>query len=180
MRIIREETVGLVVDLQERLVPHMSGRDELISRNRILLQGLKLLDVPVLSTEQYPKGLGKTVGGISELLSHDIPFEKITFSCCDDAAIRSRLQSLGKKTVLIAGIEAHVCILQTALDLCNYGMSPVVVEDAVASRSENDKHVALGRIAGGGGRITTVESVLFELMRTAQHASFKVLSNLVK
>ncbi|MBN1309310.1 MAG: isochorismatase family protein [Chitinispirillaceae bacterium] len=180
MRIISEETVGLVVDLQERLVPHMSGRDELIARNRILLQGFKLLDIPVVSTEQYPKGLGKTVEAIREVLPDTIPFEKITFSCCDDAAIRSRLQSLGRKTVLIAGIEAHVCVLQTAIDLNNYGMSPVVVEDAVASRRENDKRVALGRIAGGGGRITTVESVLFELMCTAQHASFKALSTLVK
>jgi nicotinamidase-related amidase len=180
MRIVKEDTLGLVIDLQERLVPHMYGHDELIEKNRLLLQGLRLLDVPVLFTEQYPRGLGKTIDRISEFFANDIPFEKITFSCCDDAAVRSRLQSLGKKTVLIAGIEAHVCVLQTALDICNSGMVPVIVEDAVSSRRERDKRVALDRIAGEGGRITTVESVLFELMRTAQHPSFKALSNLVK
>jgi hypothetical protein len=180
MRIIVAETVGLVIDLQERLVPHMHGCDELIAKNRILLKGLQLLDVPVLWTEQYPKGLGRTVGGVAELLSNDIPFEKTSFSCWDDAAIRPRMQSFGKTTVLIAGIEAHVCVLQTAIDLCGQGMSPVVVEDAVSSRRENDKRIALGRITGAGGVLTTVESVLFELARTAQHPSFKALSNLVK
>jgi nicotinamidase-related amidase len=180
MRIAIEETVGLVIDLQERLVPHMHAGEELIARTRILLQGLRLLDIPVLWTEQYPRGLGKTVGAVAELLSHDIPFEKITFSCCDDAAIRSRIRSLGRKTVLVAGIEAHVCVLQTALDLSGFGMSPVVVEDAVSSRRENDKRVALGRIAAEGGRLTTVESALFELARTARHSSFKALSKLVK
>lgn len=180
MRIIAADTVGLIIDLQERLVPHMHGRDELIARVRLLLKGLKLLDVPVLLTEQYPKGLGGTVSEIAELLPDGIRFEKISFSCCDDAAILSRLQSLGKKNVLIAGIEAHVCVLQTAIDLCGCGMLPVVAEDAVASRRENDKRIALKRIAAAGGMLTTVESVLFELARTAQHPSFKALSALVK
>ena len=180
MRITVAETVGLVIDLQERLVPHMHNCDELILKNRILIKGLKLLDIPLLWTEQYPKGLGRTVSGVAELLANDIPFEKTAFSCCDDAAILSRMQFPGKKTVLIAGIETHVCVLQTAIDLCSHGMSPVVVEDAVSSRRENDKRIALGRITGAGGRLTTVESVLFELARTAQHPSFKALSNLVK
>lgn len=180
MRILKEDAVGLIIDLQERLVTHMHERDELIAKNRLLIEGLKLLDVPIVLTEQYPRGLGKTVDGIAQLFTHDIPFEKITFSCCDDAAIRSRLQSLGRKTVIIAGIETHVCVLQTVLDLFDKGMSPVVVEDAVSSRSMSDKQVAIRRIEGMGGRTTTVESLLFELMRTAQHPSFKTISALVK
>lgn len=180
MRILREDTVGLIIDLQEKLVTHMHDRDDLVAKNRMLIEGLKLLDVPVVLTEHYPRGLGKTVENIATLFAHDIPFEKITFSCCDDAAIRSRLQLLGKKTVIIAGIEAHVCVLQTMLDLSDIGMLPVIVEDAVSSRKASDKLVALRRMEASGGLTTTAESLLFELMRTAHHPSFKAISALVK
>ena len=180
MRILKEDTVGLIIDLQERLVPHMHDAARLIAKNRLLIEGLKLLDIPLILTEQYPKGLGKTIPEIMSFFPHDIPFEKVTFSCCDDAVTRSRIQSFGKKTVVIAGIEAHVCILQTMLDLQALGMTTVVVADAVESRNETDRHFALQRIAAHGGTVTTVESILFELLRSARHPSFKSISKLVR
>jgi nicotinamidase-related amidase len=180
MRILKDDVLGLVIDLQEKLVPLVDGPERLITKNRLLIEGLNLLDIPIILTEQYPRGLGKTVAGISDLFVRDIPYEKHTFSCLEDPGIRSRIQSFGKKTVIIAGIEAHVCVLQTVLDLGAMGMTPVVVADAVSSRSVVDRQIALDRISATGGCITTVESVLFELMRTAQHPSFKAISKLIK
>jgi nicotinamidase-related amidase len=180
MRIIKENTIGFIIDFQERLMPHMHNRDELIRKSRILIQGLKLLQIPLIYTEQYPKGLGRIIDPISELLLPDHPFEKIAFSCCDDPAIMKQLQSYNKKTILISGIEAHVCVVQTVLDLIDTGYQPVVIADCTASRNDNDKEMALKRIIQEGGRVATVESILFELMRTAEHESFKALSELVK
>ncbi len=180
MRITVDDSIALIIDIQERLLPHIHDYDGLIAKTRLLIQGLQLLGVPLIITEQYPKGLGRTVGVVADLLQNYIHFEKTAFSCCDDEAIRSHLESTGRKTVLIAGIEAHVCILQTCIDLCLAGYRPFVVEDAVSSRKENDKKIALDRVKAEGGRLTTVESVLFELTGTSLHSSFREISKLVK
>lgn len=180
MHITPEAAVGLVIDLQERLLPHIQQNKELVDRCMIFVKGLKLLNVPVLSTEQYPRGLGKTDSCIREILTPDMPLEKITFSCCGTEDLMSRLESKERNIVLIAGIETHVCVLQTAIDLHDQGFVPVVVEDAVGSRRETDNQTALRRIVAEGILTTTVESVLFELMKTARHPQFKNISQLVK
>ena len=180
MRIMNKETVGLIVDLQIRLLPHMVRSETLIGKCITLIKGLKLLEVPIIYTEQYPKGLGCTDERIQKLLTPMQAIEKIAFSCCGEPAMIDLLQTFKRKTVLVAGIETHVCILQTVLDLIDAGYAPVIVEDCVGSRSENDKNIALNRIRGSGGCITTVESLLFEVMGTAKHPQFKEVTKLVK
>lgn len=180
MRITVERTSAIIIDLQEKLLPHMCDNEGLLDRCRVLLSGLALLNVPVHVTEQYPEGLGETVPAISGLFTAEHPVSKRAFSCCDEPEIIAQLKELRRSTVLLAGIESHVCVLQTALDLKALGYDPVIVTDAVSSRREVDRHVALQRVVQEGCLLTTVESVLFELMRTSRHASFKEISRLVK
>ncbi len=180
MRILIEDTVGLVIDFQERLLPHMHGKQELVENTIRLIEGLKVLEVPLLVTEQYRKGLGMTAPEISGLFAPFNPLEKMAFSCCDDQAIGRALDDSGRKTVVICGIEAHVCVLQTAVDLMERGCRPVVVGDCISSRKPSDKQTALERMMHEGAVITSCESILFELCRTAGTDQFRVISKLVK
>ncbi len=180
MRIRREDCTGVVVDIQERLFPVMEGKEEVLRRCRMLLEGLKVLDLPILHTEQYPKGLGPTIEPIRQLLEADQPIEKIAFSCCDEPDFLVSLGKTGRKTVIICGIETHVCVLQTVVDLVERGYKPVVVADCVASRNPGDKSVAIERMRMEGAVVTTCESILFELARVAGTDQFKAISRLVK
>ena len=181
MRIVLDNTVVVIVDVQERLLPHMHEADRTREKILTLIRGARALEAPLLVTEQYPKGLGPTVAPVSEALGESAPrIIKSTFSCCDDALFRERLASVGRKTVLLAGIEAHVCVLQTALDLLETGYQPVVVLDATSSRNAREREIAARRIEVEGGRITSVESILFELTRVSGTARFKEISKLVK
>lgn len=154
---------------------------ELLERNtKILLAGLKELDIPVLVTEQYRKGLGETVEFVRENLVEYDPLEKMTFSCCDDALFETELAQQGKKNVIICGIEAHVCVLQTSIDLIEKGYQPIVIEDCISSRKPNDKNIALQRMRQEGVIISTCESILFELTRISGTDTFKAISRLVK
>jgi hypothetical protein len=180
MRIVPEKTTAIIIDLQDRLLPHMHEHEAVLSRCTLLMSGLTLLGIPMTLTEQYPAGLGKSVDELRVFPVAGHPVEKVTFSCCDEPSVIAQLKKYGRGTVLLAGIEAHVCVLQTALDLKASGFDPVIVADAVASRRESDKVIALQRLDREGCRITTVESILFELMRTSRHAVFKEISKLVK
>ncbi len=181
MRIVLDNTAVVIVDVQERLLVHMDEADRTREKILTLIRGARILEAPLLVTEQYPKGLGPTAASITEALGESAtPIIKSSFSCCDDTTFRARLASLGRKTVLLAGIEAHVCILQTALDLLETGYQPVVVLDATSSRNGHDREIAARRIEREGGRITSVESILFELTRVSGTARFKEISKLVK
>jgi len=180
MRIIIEETVGLVIDIQERLLPHIHENEKLIHNVSILLEGLKALEIPVLITEQYRKGLGPTVAEVEEKLLRFNPLEKMTFSCCDDNGFISELEMIRKKNVIICGIESHVCVLQTTIDLIAERYQPVVVADCISSRNESDKQIAIERMRQEGAIITTYESILFELARVSGTEKFKTISKLVK
>ena len=180
MRINREDSAALVVDIQERLFQVMDGKDEFLRKCLILLEGLKVLEVPILVTEQYPKGLGSTIEPIQQVLEPDPAFEKIAFSCCDEPVFNASLGKLARNRVIICGIEAHVCVLQTVVDLVEGGYAPVVVADCITSRHPGDKSVALERMRMEGAMITTCESILFELARVAGTESFKTISRLVK
>jgi hypothetical protein len=180
MRINKEDCAGLVIDIQERLFPVMDHRDELLIKCSTLLMGLSTLDIPVLVTEQYPKGLGLTVDGIRQEIPSFAPIEKIAFSCYDEPAFRNSLELLSRKQVIICGIEAHVCVLQTVEDLLEAGYTPVVVADCISSRYPGDKTVALDRMQSSGATVTTCESLLFELTRVAGTDHFKAISRLVK
>jgi len=180
MRIKREACVGLVVDIQEKLFFHMDQRDELLKRCLILLEGLQVLKVPLLVTEQYPKGLGPTLEQLSGALEWNHPIEKIAFSCCDEPAFLKSLDTTNRNTLIICGIEAHVCVLQTVIDLIGSGYNAVVVADCISSRKAEDKRIALERIHAEGAMITTYESILFELTRVAGTDEFKAISRLIK
>lgn len=180
MRITKEHTVGLVIDIQEKLLPHISGYEALLKNVGILLQGFKALEIPVLVTEQYKKGLGETASPIQEVIGDFNPMEKMTFSCCDDPRFIVKLNNTAKKYVIVCGIESHVCVLQTTVDLLEAGFQPVVVEDCISSRRSSDKLIAVERMRQEGAIITTYESILFELARVSGTDTFKAISKLVK
>lgn len=180
MRIERKLSAGLVIDIQEKLYPHMDQKEELLRRTSILLEGFRVLDIPIVLTEQYPKGLGPTLEAISSLLGKEPVFEKISFSCCGEAAVSDRLKSMERPILILCGIEAHVCVLQTVVDLREEGYAVVVVEDCISSRNPEDKRVAVDRMRSEGAIISTCESVLFELARVAGTEEFKAISRLVK
>ena len=180
MRILREEATGLIVDIQERLFPHIHEYKKIEKNTQILIEGLKILGVPIIVTEQYKKGLGLTIPSIGNALEDYESIEKMSFSCCDNENFEAELERVNRKKVIIAGIETHVCVLQTATDLVETGYQPVVVEDCVSSRKENDKQIAIERMRQEGVIITSYESILFELARVSGTESFKAISKLVK
>lgn len=180
MRIKAGECTGLVIDIQERLFPVIHGHNELLVRVLVLLEGLKILGIPLLLTEQYPKGLGPTVQKVLEVLDNSEALEKISFSCCGEPDFLTRLKENEKKRVIICGIEAHVCVLQSVLDLLELGFTPVVVADCISSRNHEDKKLAIERMRSEGAIISTSESILFELTERAGNDQFKQISRLIK
>ncbi len=180
MRILKENTLGLVIDYQERLLPHIYENQQLLANTLVLIEGLKALEIPLIVTEQYRKGLGITVPEIKNLFSPFNPMEKVSFSCYDDQGIGKALAATGQKSVVICGIEAHVCVLQTAIDLMENNYMPVVVADCISSRKPDDKQTAIKRMRQEGIIITSCEAILFELCRAAGTDQFKAISKLVK
>ncbi|MFZ4520338.1 MAG: hydrolase [Bacteroidales bacterium] len=180
MRILREKTVLVVIDFQERIFPAINGHEQLSKNVPLLIEGLKALEVPIIVTEQYVKGLGPTVPEIAKKLEGIERIEKASFSCCDEPRFMMELASSGKDFVIIAGIESHVCVLQTVIDLQQNGYHPVVVEDCISSRNPNDKLMAIERMRKEGVILTTYEAILFELLRYSGGETFKAISKLVK
>jgi nicotinamidase-related amidase len=170
----------IIVDVQGKLAELMYDKDSLFKNIRILIQSAKILDVPVLWCQQVPAALGPTVPQIAELLAGSEPINKSCFSCCLSDEFSKKLKALGRKQVLLAGIETHVCIYQTALDLLAAGFDVNVVADAVSSRTLDNKQIALSRLAAEGAKITSTEMTLFEILRTADHPDFKQIAKLVK
>lgn len=174
----RTESRLLIVDMQEKLVPVISGRDEVTSNCLKLISAANLLSVPVTATEQYPKGLGGTIETLAAVVPQRL--EKIDFSClrCLNWGMAAD-DPQGRFKIVIAGIEAHVCVQQTVLDLLSYGFRIYVVADAIGSRKPYDKEIALQRMAACGAIITTSEAVLFEWCERAGTPEFKQISKLV-
>jgi nicotinamidase-related amidase len=179
MRLFKENSVGLVIDIQERLFPLIYEHEQLAKNTGILIRGLKSIGIPLIFTQQYTKGLGESIQPVRELMDSE-HIEKIAFSCCDDTGFSAALATLNKKYVIISGIETHVCVLQTAIDLIDLGYVPVIIEDCVSSRRLNDKQVAIARMKEEGAVISTYESILFELLKYSGTPEFKEISKLVK
>lgn len=179
MRIDKENSAGLIIDMQKKLFPHIKDHEQLEKNINILIKGLQVLDMPVLCSEQYKKGLGETIPSIKNLLG-DQGIEKTAFSCCDEPALMDAIANTGKKYIIIAGIETHVCILQTVLDLREKGYIPVLIQNCSGSRFAEDKNIALERIKQSGAVISSYESVLLELCRVAGTDTFKAISGLIK
>ena len=180
MRVTREKSIGLIVDVQERLVPVIHEHEKVIHNIDILIKGLKLLDVPLLWMEQYRKGLGDTVQPLRSELEPLTPIEKNCFSCCDQPLFMENLGLKNKQFVIIAGVESHICVMQTVVDLIDNGYIPVVVSDAVSSRTIENKKVGIERMCNEGAIISSVESILFELCRVSGTDAFKAISKLIK
>jgi nicotinamidase-related amidase len=180
MRIKKENTIGVVIDIQSRLYPLIQDADTLTKNNTILIKGLRVLDVPIVVTQQYTKGLGETIPELAEALGEYKHIEKTAFSCCDEPRFNEDLALASKKYVVVTGIEAHVCVMQTVNDLIGQGYTPVVVEDCIGSRNPNDKKIAIERMRQSGAIITTYESILFELLKYSGTDQFREISQLVK
>lgn len=180
MRLTAEDSLCLVIDVQERLIPAMSDPGVLMTQISRLLDGLKLLGIPFLVSEQYPKGLGQTLPSVLEKMPEVLPWPKLAFSCCDEPHLLEALLASGRKNIVICGVEAHVCVQQTVTDLSALEFRPVVVADAVGSRNPADVVRALDRMAAEGAIVTGVESLLFELTRSSDNPVFKAISKLVK
>ncbi|MFQ5971243.1 MAG: hydrolase [Alphaproteobacteria bacterium] len=168
------------VDVQERLLPAMAEPETVVANGRVLLQAASRLGVPVLATEQYPKGLGRIVENLMELVPEDSVVEKVEFSCAANPEFHERLLNLERPQVVLFGIEAHVCVLQTALGLEAAGLAPYVVADAVSSRAAENRDLALGRLARAGVEAVSTEMVVFEWLGKAGTADFKALAALIK
>lgn len=178
-----DECVLVVVDIQSRLLGAMpaSSAQAMLDNTGKLLVAAGLLQLPVLLTEQYPKGLGPTAEAILKLLPENAQrFDKTAFSCCGSEAFNQALVATGRRQVILVGQETHVCVLQTAFDLHRRGLNVHVVEDAVCSRQDSHKTHALRRLRQAGITVTNHESVLFECLRDAKHDDFKAISALLR
>lgn len=177
------DSLLVLVDTQTRLSAVMPDtvRERLLHNSGILLQAATLLNIPLLVTEQYPRGLGNTEAGLAALLPpQTVPIEKTCFSCCATAGFMDTLNASGRAQVILTGMETHVCILQTALELRRAGREVFVIEDAVCSRTEGHHQNALARLRHSDVAVTNTESVLFEWLRDATHAEFKNISRLIR
>ena len=180
MRIEKENTIGLVIDIQERLYPVMLEKEVFLNNCLVLLKGLNELQIKVLVTQQYTKGLGETLPEIKSVIPGFQFTEKNDFSCCDEPLFINKLKHTNAQNVIICGIESHVCVLQTAVDLKAAGFNPVVVMDCVSSRSFKNIELAKERFRFEGIMMASYESILFELTRSSGSAAFKAISKLVK
>lgn len=176
----RKRSVVLLVDVQERLMPVMADGDQFVDECVRVLRAATALGVPILCTEQYPKGLGKTVPALAELIEESPSIEKMTFSCLGAPELVKQIDALARDQVVVIGIESHVCVMQTALDLLAAGQEVHVPYDAVTSRSRIGRAMAIERMRQAGVIVTCVESVLFEWLVEAGTAEFKTVTKLLK
>ncbi|MBL7076565.1 MAG: hydrolase [Kiritimatiellae bacterium] len=173
-------TAFVLVDVQGKLASVMHEREALYRNLKILLRGMLALRVPLIWMEQIPEKMGPTIPELTAHLDDHTPIPKACFSCCGNDAFLQALKASGARQVVMAGIETHVCIYQTARDLLDLGFEVEVVADAVSSRFKANRDIALQKIAGLGAGITSAESMLFELMRTSEHPAFRDILKIVK
>lgn len=179
MLLERDKCQLLMVDIQDRLLPAMSDSAFVMKNGGRLLEGARTLAVPVLVSEQYPAGLGHTVRELASLAPANAVHEKMEFSCFANPALRAALSAVDRQTVIF-GIEAHVCVLQTALEMAVASHDVTIVVDAIDSRAPESKEIALRRMQDAGVRLATTEMVLFEWLRRAGTPEFKTISRLIR
>ena len=183
MTLDRARTALVVIDVQERLFPAMDAdhREEVMRNIKVLTATARRLNLGTLVTEQYPKGLGHTLPEVKDALPPGVqPVEKVAFSCQGVEAFRSRLTATGARQILLAGIEAHVCVLMSALDLLAEGYAVHIVADAVTSRTQANWRLAMAQLRQAGAVVTTTETVLFQLLRQADTDDFRELARLIR
>lgn len=179
---LKKETTGLLlIDVQDKLFRLVDRSCEVMQTIQKAIKGFKVLNLPIITTEQYPEGLGSTVQTLKPLLGEGQKYySKTSFSCIGDPNIRELILKTPVTQWVLAGIEAHVCVLQTAKDLVAEGKEVVVLNDAITSRSVYDFSTAIAEMRDCGIRISSTETVLFELLRDSSSAEFKAMSALIK
>ena len=175
-----EKTALLIIDIQERILPVISNYQRVVENTLKLIKGFKVIGLPIYYTEQYPKGLGQTVSSISEELGKLKPFDKMSFSCSGAGNLFEEFETKNLTQIVVCGIESHVCVQQTVLDLIENGFQVNLAADAVSSRKEIDYNTALDRMRHHGAEVTTTESILFELLNVCGTPQFRDISRIVK
>jgi len=176
----REKTALLIIDVQERILPVIHNIENVIQNTLKLINGFKILSIPIYFTEQYPKGLGQTEKRIKEALESSEAIQKMSFSCSGAGNLFAELKEKNISQVVVCGIESHVCVQQTVLDLIANDFQVDVAADAISSRKQLDYEIALQRMRTNGAEVTTTESILFELLNVCGTDEFKAVSKLVK
>ena len=175
-----ENSCLVVVDVQGKLATLMYNHEILFKNIQILIKSCKIMSIPILWCQQQPKALGSTVLEIANLLTDNQPINKTSFSCCGCEEFTGKLNSISRSQILLCGIEAHVCIYQTAVDLMKAGKEVHLITDAVSSRTAENKQLAIERLKTEGVKLSSAEMAIFELMKTADYPQFKQLAMLVK
>ncbi len=176
-----DDSILVIVDIQEKLFNVVLNRERMLKNAIKLIRVSKILNIPIVVTEQYPKGMGKTIPEIVKELGSDYrPIEKTSFSCFGNDEFARRIESINRKTLLLTGIELHICVYQTAIDALRLGYNPVVVYDATSSRLEEDYRICLHRLLKKGVDIVTTDMLIFELLRDSARPEFKEILKIVK
>lgn len=177
----RNRTALVIVDIQEAFRNVIPEFDRIVSRAKIALRGFQILNLPIIITEQYPKGLGRTVDELLDIIPNDFEFvEKTAFSSCGARPFQEQLRATDVSQVVLCGVETHICVNQTAHDLLTEAFEVHILNDAVGSRHEQDKATAISKMNMNGAVPSCVEMALFELLRDAKHEQFKEIQNLIK
>ena len=176
----KHNTVLVIVDIQERLVPAMSEKQKVTDNCLHLIEAAKLLNIPVVVTEQYPKGLGPTISDIKDVIPNYEPLEKVTFDCCRGKGFLEKMSSMNKRQIVLTGMETHVCVLQTCLSLLKEGYTVHLVSNAVCSRKKEDYLAGRELMRDAGAVVTCTETVLFQLLEKAGTPEFKAISKRIK
>ncbi|KAA3595967.1 MAG: hydrolase [Calditrichaeota bacterium] len=176
----KNSTALVIIDVQERLMNVIFEKEKLIQNLVKLIEGAKVLGLPIIWTEQYPKGLGETIPELKSILEEIKPIEKIHFSCCGEPNFRFELEKVSAHTLLVAGIESHVCVYQTVADLIDSSFQVEVVTDAISSRTKESRELGIKKCNDLGASLTSVEMCLFELLEQAGTFEFKAISKIVK
>ena len=173
-------TALVIVDVQGKLAQAMHEKDQLIQKIKQSIRGAQALNLPIVWIEQYPKGLGSTTPEVAELLTNLSPLEKTTFSAWGNANIVEHIQSLNVNQLVVCGIESHICVYQSVIDFLNNGFHVEVIEDAISSRTLQNKQIGLNKMHQAGAQSTCTEMWLFELLQDAKHPCFRDIQAIIK
>ena len=179
-RIKKDDALLVVVDMQGRILPAMYAKEKVEENTIRLINGFKAFNAPIIATEQYPDGLGPTVDSVKEALGDASVIAKRTFSCCGEPNFIDAVKKAGKKTIVVCGIESHVCVMQTVFDLKEMGYTVYLAVDAVSSRFETNRDLAFKRMRRADIMLDSVEAILFDMLETSTAPEFKAISKIVK
>lgn len=175
-----ENSVLFIIDVQDKLVRMLKNSEEVANNNRILVNAANILKVPVIASEQYPQGLGSTIADVVSNIESSNIFEKSSFSALRENLIKTKIETLNRRKIVLTGIETHICVYQTARELLDAGYEVYVVKNAVSSRNSKDYKTALELMRDYGVKLTCVETVLFEWLGSSKHPNFKEVQALIK